>query len=487
MSNRPDNGENTDGRQGSKAKVNNWLPIVVVISILSIIVTNIFAITFILTKGSLDSSGIESSLLSTGISIIGIAIAVWAGLNISNLISRSEINELDVAVNGLKADTESLDKDIEKIRPFVDENKNILSQLFLLELERSINDPIAYYLAEKIRRLNLQDICLPYTKLIEIELIYSQMYSRHQSGYDYDVLLIQLADSGINKIKEIQEVYIGNEHNKKIFALYLNYREGGFLFLKGYCAKTKVIGAQYFFDAAGKFVIVKDEFCSNDQRAVIHEMAYIDNSIGESYSKITHYYTDIFLNQEEQSKKDFIKLLADKKEEIEDIAESAVYYCKEATKSKLEHSVLTTYFRNLGCAYERQDRVEAVKNKLKNVFYQNEEIIKNYKESFNLTINNHQINEASSRNAYYTLLSYYNKYIDYLFNNGMEETDKLADSINNMYAISSLAILDHTRSSSLYALYGFACYYVFKAQKIQSIKKMDKNILKKEIDRKSVV
>ena len=47
-----------------------------------------------LKSGSDVDKGVESTLLATGLAIIGLAISVWAGLNIINAIDRNELNNL---------------------------------------------------------------------------------------------------------------------------------------------------------------------------------------------------------------------------------------------------------------------------------------------------------------------------------------------------------------------------------------------------------
>lgn len=67
--------------------------LIVIISILDVLfIIALFVLSFF-DKISLKlfEKAAESSLLSSGIAVVGIAIAVWAGLNISNAIERKEL------------------------------------------------------------------------------------------------------------------------------------------------------------------------------------------------------------------------------------------------------------------------------------------------------------------------------------------------------------------------------------------------------------
>lgn len=53
----------------------------------------------IINQSDWSSFIVDSNLLDMGIAIIGIAVSVWLGINISNLVDRRQIEELNVRIN----------------------------------------------------------------------------------------------------------------------------------------------------------------------------------------------------------------------------------------------------------------------------------------------------------------------------------------------------------------------------------------------------
>ena len=52
----------------------------------------------------------ENDIVTTGLTIIGLAIAVWTGFNISNAVSRREVEELKVKTENLQKQSDELTK-----------------------------------------------------------------------------------------------------------------------------------------------------------------------------------------------------------------------------------------------------------------------------------------------------------------------------------------------------------------------------------------
>lgn len=133
-----------------KKERTNWLLIfVLLLSIICIIGITVFACNYSYTlacktKYSDENANI-SILLSTGLSIIGIAVAVWAALNITNAISRGDIENLNNTVY-------TLNKSVKYIKPYILNNRHIQSELFLVELTRYEKDPIINYLSTLFRK-----------------------------------------------------------------------------------------------------------------------------------------------------------------------------------------------------------------------------------------------------------------------------------------------------------------------------------------------
>lgn len=387
----------------------------------------------------------DASLLSTGIGIIGFAIAIWATLNIANIVNRKEIDALNQEVDNLKGTTTS------EIRPFVAQSRAVLSQQFLVELERAQDDAIAQYFAEQFRNISDDKKDTPYAKLIEIEMLNAQVALRHKSAYIYDEVLINLADKGLARIEEIQNCTQAKE--------YLIYRKADFLFYKGYCDKDRVKSAKNFWRSVTVLTseLGYDSFKEklNNNRAV----AYWDNMIGEAYSKIVIYYEDVCKKGNASETNRFEEEFGP---QIEYIAAMAIQYCEKA----VQRMPSSTYYRNLGCAYERKDRVFTLKGKEK--YANSSKIIETYLLSVSKSLNDYSIANDTALNAFSVLLKYYKGYLDHRI--------KYCDSINpvcaeckdhisNMYAYAFIAKHDFPRHMMFHKLYAFSCYYVFRALK----------------------
>ena len=165
------------------------------IGIIAIVLANVAIAVYWGIKGLPGTSGGEATLLSTGIGIIGLAISVWAGLNIANLVSKKDIDRLKTDlenlsktteyeiepfieqsrktilfsqenVNQLKTALESLSKTTKfEIKPFIEQSRKTAFQQFLIIIKGMQEDPIAQYFAKQFREISDSDKNIPYEKL----------------------------------------------------------------------------------------------------------------------------------------------------------------------------------------------------------------------------------------------------------------------------------------------------------------------------------
>ena len=394
--------------------------------------------------GMPETYSVESTLLSTGIGTIGLALTVWAGLNISNIISRKE-------VDGIKEEVETL-KGITKfeLRPFADQNRATLLQQFIVELERKQEDPIAQYFLADIRNIPENEEGIPYAILIEIEMLITQVALRHRSKYTYDETLIKLADQGLDRIRQVQSC----DQVKQ----YLVYREADFMFYKGYCDRDRIESTKDFLNVANAIrkKLTYDSFKTelrNDDRT----LAYLDNMLGETYSKIVHYYADVSKTEEREMLE---RVLDENLCQIDKIADMAVKHCKVAVNRK----ATSMYYRNLGCAYERKARLIALNGGEE--FAYSAEIIDAYCQSVSLTLKDYAIDQETCRNAFYVLLMYYYKYLTDKIDHSVcirSTCEECAELISKMYIYAYIATLDFPRSMTFHKLYAFSCHYICQA------------------------
>lgn len=125
--------------KGKKRNKKYWAFMIPVFAIVIITILNaIFLILIWLFPNNLNQeSAAESTFIATGIEIIAIALAVWAGLNIVNAIERKEFDSLNENISDLtkREVTISLyDRDKEQ---------------FCQELLKSREDPLTEYLYKK--------------------------------------------------------------------------------------------------------------------------------------------------------------------------------------------------------------------------------------------------------------------------------------------------------------------------------------------------
>lgn len=453
--------------------------------------TNLFLAILWGVKGLPDGCSGEASLLSTGIGIIGFAIATWTGLNISNIVSRKDMDEMQQDlkrneeklsksqkdVNNLKLQVDeqgsTVDnykeklsqshKDIEdlhakiiglsettesEIKPFVKQSQEVLLQQFLVELERAQDDLIAQYFADKFRDVLKNENDISYAKLIEIEMINAQVALRHRSAYAPDETIIMLADKGIDRIDKLQNCFPVKD--------YLFYRKADFMFYKGYRDKDEIESAKDFSEAITilKRELGYDSFGKklNNDRA----LAYWNNMLGEAYSKIVHYYTNIYKisgGLEKWKETDI---------NISYCIGLAIQYCEKATQL-MGSSV---YWRNLGCAYDRKDRVLALQEGKAFVSVNSTHIIDAFLHSASKVMSNYGISNGSGLNAFSVLLMYYQRYLNDKVANREDvylACKECAEHISNMYAYASIAKLDFPRHIPFQKLYAFSCHYVYQA------------------------
>ena len=244
-------------------------------------------------------------MLGSGIGIIGLAIATWAGLNISNSIDRKDIDELRQTLHSnIKPAFKEAREEIKKLRkktkneisPFIEQSRPVLLYQFLVELERAQYDPIARYFAEQFRSVAEIATDVSYVKLLTIEILISQVVLRHKSNYFYDKILINQADEGLKRIKRIQEekeqVGASSTQSRTQVNAYLAYSKARLEFYKGYCDRDRGKSAKNFLDAINTLTeeLDRDLFKNDIYNNRDQVCACLNNMIGESYSAFLHGY-----------------------------------------------------------------------------------------------------------------------------------------------------------------------------------------------------
>ncbi len=317
---------------------------------------------------------VESSIISTGLSILGIAVAVWTGLSIANTIDKKRIDEID---EGFKEKQKGLEESIDEIGKRINDEKNGLERLynqanknqkiansiykdrFLQELCSTGSDPTSVKLFDLFRNNDIESN-VSFFKLLEIEQKFLLVYTLHDSVFKHDEKLIKTAEDGITIAKKMC-----NTTSNSTVKLYLKYRMADFYFYMGYCC----IGEERYIRFANSIEIytkiAKDfstyipsfedvSYAQIEYKAPEEEyalFAYFCNAIGEAYSKI------------EQNREELLRE-GHTKEELDLYGKKAVYYCAYAN----HWGNKSLYKRNLGCAIERFYGFKNYKNTLVSIY-----------------------------------------------------------------------------------------------------------------------
>lgn len=168
---------------------------------------------------------VESTFIQVGISIIGCAIAVWAGANIVNAIERKDI---DAIKENLSVAEEQLAKQQQQQREY---EKN----LFISELLKSSADLPTKMFAEQMQSEKAWDCNdVSYNDLLHIEQLFSQIYSMHeasdQKSVNINETIQRVADNGIKTANSL----IDNTAAPSKTEQFLYFRIAEFNFYKGY-------------------------------------------------------------------------------------------------------------------------------------------------------------------------------------------------------------------------------------------------------------
>lgn len=414
-------------------------------------------------------------VLTIGLTIIGLAISVWAGLNIVNSIERKELEEL-------RTRTESVKQLIYNI----DSIESIAYNAFLHALLRVGNDEATAYFYKEFSRgyINSKE---DFFTLTQIEDLFGQVYSLHNTVNHSDLELIRKAEEAIE--------YIDSFHTKNFLVkTYLDYRRAEFNYYCGYVGETAMKQFKYFSSAIEQFLEVLPKMkitlphYSEYKAGVLPDCPdnsdtkltlYMANSLGDASSKILQLKDKIISDNIPSSERV-------SEETLLDYGKKALFYCGCAAKwadkytynDVYNHDLnyLEVYYRNYGVAYERYDKAFG------KMCDHAEIIIENYSKAFYHIVKGTKIPAQRTQSVYHTLLSYLKRYFDNEFgfdgNNGLlspfggkdawgaasqykyKIEDTQVEYLRKMASISEIAMVDTPRSNIPAVMNGFAYTYV---------------------------
>ena len=343
-------------------KISNekFLVVTVLISIIIILLINAVCILTVCyphfenSETPISPMEMESVLLSSGLSIVGIGISVWAALNIINMLDRKDFYVLKDELEALKDKHRNIvDKsrsDRERQQEHYTENSK---KLFIAELLKSSADYSTELIARKMGAISGKED-VPYMELLHVEQLFSRIYRLHGKKPG-DEMVNLAASEGIERALSLLENLQENPDALKEIEQYLNYRIGDFHFYMGYCQNLTpedvknrfetaikyyeksmmLFGAQIpAFDAGMTHPYITSSVFPRDK--VIS--SYMCNAIGEAYSKIIERASGLKKDDATQ-------------ELIVEYRKKADFYCTHAAAwSEYRNE---RYLRNWGCALER--------------------------------------------------------------------------------------------------------------------------------------
>lgn len=287
---------------------------------LTMVVSNIVVMYFLLTDVVyIDAAkAIEGTMMTSGLTIISLAITVWLGISIYNAIGKNEIEEL-------KATIETYSPLSEQVREYT--KHQLVNQMY------KTGDISCDYLAKHFERND--DIPMErYADLLVIDILLQKTYEA--KAEDVKMRRLKWAHTGIEKINRYKGKF---KKRCELENYYLNYREADFWFwVGGSCEGNKRIDAykkakDLFFKSVEDFkiplTINQADLVTIDEET-IRISVYFANAIGQCLVNIMNKNAEGYENLKMEAKKYF------------EFAINNSMYCGERE----------VYYRNYGCFIE---------------------------------------------------------------------------------------------------------------------------------------
>lgn len=420
-----------------------------------------------------DMQPIDDQLLSTCVTIIGMAIAVWAGLNIVNSIERKDLEELRSRTDNIKQLVYNMDN-----------IEHLGYDAFLQALLRKGEDELTAYFYRRFSRYGMSSK-ENFFILARIEDLFGQVYDLHNTVKHHDAELIEKAEEAISYINEYQT-------EDRLIRAYLTARNAEMGYYCGYVGKTAFQKYQSLTSAIDLYQRILPELSisfpprgEGGQTPDLPDGAerklaiYMANTLGDTCSQI------LLLKKELTSE----SAPADQKVEVAVLAqyaEKALFYCNCAVKwsDKYKYKEIydndyhyfEAYYRNCAVAYERYDKFYG------DALPHAEIIIENNLKAFYHIAKATKLKRQRVQSVYHSLLSYFKRYfdaeLDFTGNNGkidpFSEKEHFESAckynykfdethvkhLQEMLDISEIGILDMPRNNIPVVMNGFAYSYV---------------------------
>ena len=478
-----------------------------------VLVKNVLILSSVASREGVSAEAIASAyqgtLLSNGLTIIAIAIAIWAGLSITNAVARKDVlllqkktqhlqgighqiredlgkaktdlgqakedlEKANTATTVLKQTNETLRTDIDKLQNNIDilqQQQGHLAVAFLSsfrsELLKTKTDVATMKIYKNFNSLKLNNdgsnVITLLQKMIIIEQLFAFVYANHTSRQKYGDEIISKANMAINEIESLYNGDIpGNEFSKNMIEQYLQYRHAELLFYKGYSlsGETKIEtykAAIEKYDASWGFVSSSEsgDIKDRDDDETVEMKLYLVNTILESYNK---WATSLI----EMRRTSEVKELYDSSTRFIDTQLQAISLLENR---KAYERISEVYYRNLGCYYT------TIKKASIDASFNEDDILELFEKALRLAIDDdNHILPYRVDNIFHVLVQHLHGRITRRLNNTHHFMQELRQSPNavddtialqdKLYKILIPARKDVPRKRLYYSVHGLLCALV---------------------------
>lgn len=346
------------------------------------------------------TSYFNSAIESTGINIVSLAISVWIGLHVIQVLENSKLEEARMMLIDLQKEVEQ--SSTERWQMSL---KDLCKQL------NNLNDEINRYLAEHISQIDGSLLPADFIfEMAQIEAQFQRFYVAHRNGKsvssaDYNIFdRISRIESRLDEI-EITDKYTHQtvyDYLRLRLAetnYYFGYSQRGYsavnAFQKAYSIYIEVFPAY----AKAENIKLRNESATETNPGNIIFDCYMLNTIGDSCSKIL-----------ENAPKNLSKEKQKEIQEYSDHASDIFTTLKEIMEAHTDIKVIQreVYYRNYGCYIERKKGFNGQGKKP--CITEFEEIEKIYQKAITICLSN----EFKDK-AFYSYLSLHHKLFDGLW------------------------------------------------------------------------
>ncbi len=311
-----------------------------------IVVFNLIFVIIMIVSG--NDNKIGEIIEIDGLSMVGIAISVWIGINVYNLFDRKEFQKLQEKVKDLehidKKYSDKLDEENKNLGKIGDYTQKAPWKQYILRVFE-LNDISNNAFADELEKVECKVDWNGVILLQEIEILSSRVYhEHHKDSWKNSDDLCKWAKEGRELVEKFNKNY-SNEADS-ILLILLDYRVGDFWFYQGYCQKGKDrIDAFKKAYESFKKVAIQSGYLKEDNQTVLSPVddltilsVYYLNAIGECCEMIWEGYNQLNRGTESEALEWINKALS--------LLEQSANGCKSVFSER------DVYYRNYACTIQ---------------------------------------------------------------------------------------------------------------------------------------